>query len=282
MKIAFLGKGGSGKSSVSSQMAFFLRQKESTVLAIDADHNMDLSYNLAQREVPPMQYLSESLKDFQNAVHLSNEEKYSEVFLRDTEVRFTLSPLSPEIENYSVLLENNIRLMTAGPQTDTVLYGKACSHSLTTPLKLLLPLLTTQGNEVVIIDEKAGADGVSTGIISGADVGVIVCEPTLHSTKTALQISELMEFYKTPSIIVGNKIQTSEDKDFITKQLQQEPAVFLMESGSIKRNPSEPVTEWHDELEVIFNTAKDMNRNDSLQRTIEKFKRNDTFNASQQ
>lgn len=277
MILGFLGKGGSGKSSVSSQMALFLNEQSKSVLAIDADHNMDLSYNLSHGNIPSLQYFSQSLHDFQKAVGLKEGEKYTEAFLKDTEIRFSLSPLSKEIDAYSHVLDNNIRLMTAGPQTDTVLYGKACSHSLTTPLKILLPLLKLQENEIVVVDEKAGADGVSTGIVTGIDVGVIVCEPALHSVKTAKQIAELMDFYETPYVFMGNKITSSEDKDFITGELGREPAAFLMESVHMKRNPSSLVSEWSDELQIIFDKALTINQNNRLERTVAKFKRNHEF-----
>ncbi len=277
MILGFLGKGGSGKSSVSSQMALCLNEQSKSVLAIDADHNMDLSYNLSHGDIPSLQYFSQSLHGFQKAVGLREGEKYTEAFLKDTEIRFLLSPLSTEIDAYSYILDNNIRLMSAGPQTDTVLYGKACSHSLTTPLKILLPLLELHENEVVIVDEKAGADGVSTGIVTGIDVGVIVCEPAFHSVKTAKQIAELMDFYDTPYVFVGNKITSSEDKDFITGELGREPAAFLMESAHMKHNPSSLVSEWSDELQTIFDKALTLNQNNRLGRTVAKFKRNHEF-----
>lgn len=277
MILGFLGKGGSGKSSVSSQMALFLNQNNNSVLAIDADHNMDLSYNLSGGDVPELTYFSQSLISLQEAVGLANGEKYTQAFLRDTEKRFSLKPISLEIEQYSRVLENGIRLMTAGPQTDNVLYGTHCSHSLTTPLKILLPLLQLQENEVVVVDEKAGADGVSTGIVTGIDVGVIVCEPALHSVKTTKQIAELMDFYETPYVFVGNKVTSSEDKDFIISELDQEPAAFLMESLSVKRNPSSLVSEWSDELQTVFDKASVLNQNNRLERTITKFKRNHEF-----
>ena len=277
MILGFLGKGGSGKSSVSSQMALFLSEQKKSVLAIDADHNMDLSYNLSGGKIPSLHYFSQSLGDLQKAVGLQDGEKYTEAFLKDAKVRFLLTPLSGEIDAYSYVLNNNIRLMTAGPQTDTVLYGKACSHSLTTPLKILLPLLELQENEVVVVDEKAGADGVSTGIVTGIDVGVIVCEPTLHSVKTVKQIVELMDFYETPHVFVGNKITSSEDRDFIVEQLEQEPVAFLMESVHMKRNPSSLVSEWSDDLQTIFDATLGLNQNDRLDRTLEKFRRNREF-----
>jgi CO dehydrogenase maturation factor len=137
--------------------------------------------------------------------------------------------------------------------------------------------LELQENEVVVVDEKAGADGVSTGIVTGIDVGVIVCEPALHSVKTAKQIAELMDFYYTPYVFVGNKITSSEDKDFIIEQLGQEPVTFLMQSNAMKRNPSALVGEWTDELVAIYEQAKTLNQNNRLERTIEKFKRNSDF-----
>jgi len=277
MILGFLGKGGSGKSSVSSQTALHLNVVDLSVLGIDADHNMDLSFNLSGGDTPALQYFSQSLVDLQQAVGLVKGEKYTEAFLSETTKRFSLNPLSSEIDNYSHVLENGIRLMTAGPQTDNVLYGTHCSHSLTTPLKILLPLLEVQESGVVIVDEKAGADGVSTGIVTGIDVGVIVCEPALHSIKTAKQIAELMDFYQTPYVFVGNKVASSGDKDFIVSELEQEPVTFLMASNSIKRNPSLLVSEWTDEIQVLFKKVKELNQNDRLERTVKKFKRNYEF-----
>jgi CO dehydrogenase nickel-insertion accessory protein CooC1 len=275
--LGFLGKGGSGKSSLASQTALFLNQVHWSVLAIDADHNLDLSYNLSGGEVPSLPYFSQSLTVFERAVGLTATEKYPTAFLRNSPVRFTLTPLSVEIQTYSHLLQNGIRLMSAGPQTETVLYGKACSHSLSTPLKILLPLLHTQEHEVVIVDEKAGADGVSTGIVTGIDVGVIVCEPALHSVKTAKQIAALMDFYDTPYLFVGNKIASSEDQDFITTALEQAPAAFLPASTAVKREPSAPVPEWTQELQCLFEKAGHLNQNNRLERTVKKFKRNHEF-----
>ncbi len=277
MILGFLGKGGSGKSSVATQMTLFLHGQGNTVLAVDADHNMDLSYNLSNGQLPKMKYLSSSLKDIQAFIKLPDTSKYSEAFLNNVEARFSLSSQDTVTSTYSTEVKKNFYLMAAGPQTDTVLYGKACSHSLTTALKVYLPLLTLTENETVVVDEKAGADGVTTGIVTGIDVGVIVCEPALHSVKTAKQIAELMDFYGTPYIFVGNKVSDSEDKDFIEKELGVIPTTYLIQSSGIKRNPSELVSEWQDELSEIVKVARGLNKNDRLERTKIKFARNHEF-----
>jgi len=276
MILGFLGKGGSGKSSVSSQTALYLNRQK-TILAIDADHNMDLSFNVTGGEQPDMNFLGDSLADFQKTVGLTMDQKYTKAFTTLTSYRFTLDPISPDIARYSQELENGIRLMVAGPQTDLVLYGKACSHVLTTPLKILLPLLVLEKNEVVIVDEKAGLDGVSTGIITGIDVGVIVCEPALHSIKTAKEIAKLMDFYETPYLFVANKITSEEDRNFIMDNLPEEPVAFLGAELSIKQNPSASVDSWKESLASIFEKSQALNNNNRLERTIKKFTRNDIY-----
>ena len=281
MVIGFLGKGGSGKSSVASQMAFFEQQQGKSILAIDADHNLDLSFNLSAGSVPDMNYLSKSLPELLKATGIDPAQKYTEVFLQNTNYKFTLSPLSPIVEKYSFLLPNEIRLMAAGPQTDEVLHGQKCSHSLATPLKVLLPLLHLQENETVIVDEKAGADGVSTGIVTGIDVGIIVCEPSLHSIKTAKQIAELMIFFDTPFVFVGNKITGDDDTDFIESTLNQSLAICLKDSKTLKQNPTIPHTDWNNDLHTLKEKIKNLKNSNRLKRTTEKFQRNKVFELSQ-
>jgi CO dehydrogenase maturation factor len=281
MILGFIGKGGSGKSSLATQMVLHAHAQNKNVLAVDADHNMDISYNLLQGgSIDAEQYLGAALQEVLEHVGVQKDETYADIFLRGCATRFTIEPPDSFTEKYSIKVKERLRLMVAGPQTDTVLYGKSCSHVLTTPLKVYLPLLEPKIDDVVVVDEKAGADGVTTGIVTGLDVGVIVCEPALHSLKTARQIAELMEFYGTPSLFVGNKVSTSEDKDFITEHLGVEPVTYLMESTAVRREPSDQVKEWQDEMATILKHASTLNKNDRLERTRAKFERNKNYQGS--
>lgn len=280
MILGFLGKGGSGKSSVATQVTLWLNESNKNVLAVDADHNMDLAYNIFNGNIPKnIPYFGSSVLEMASFLGLKENEKYTQAFLKQTTQRFTLQPLDTITEKLSMLNNNNIRVMTAGPQTDTVLYGQSCSHALTTPLKMYLPLLNLNDDDYVTVDEKAGADGVSTGIVTGIDVGVIVYEPALHSIKTAKQIAELMDFYETPYVFVANKIQNSEDKDFVLKTLGQEPVCYLLESNNIKRQPGSIVNEWSDEMQEIIIQSKAISKNNRLERTQKKFRRNENFSS---
>ncbi|PID83595.1 hypothetical protein CSB11_00440 [Candidatus Campbellbacteria bacterium] len=275
MILGFLGKGGSGKSSVSTQMTYFLTQvKNKKVLAIDSDHNMDLSFNLSNGESVKMNSLGESFKDLEK---YTGESQYKETFLKNKDVIFTLSPKDEFTEKYTKKISENLNLMQAGPQTENVLYGKSCSHILTTPLKTYLPLLKLKKDEFVVVDEKAGADGVTTGIVTGLDVGVIVFEPTTHSIKTAKQISELMNFYKTPFVFVANKTQSEDDIDFVKQNFENENIFYLPSTRKVKQNPFDFDTKWEGELEKVLEKAKEKNQNNRKERTLEKFKKSDRF-----
>lgn len=53
MTIGFFGKGGSGKTTTCFQFLRSASDEYSSVLAIDADHNMDLAFNLGVEDIGP-------------------------------------------------------------------------------------------------------------------------------------------------------------------------------------------------------------------------------------
>ncbi len=209
MKLAFLGKGGSGKSTMATAMVRSLQLRGMRVLAIDADHNMDLSYSLG---ADPGNFLGndpDSIKEWVGSTRCST---YAEALRigKSRDVSFSLSPTDTFTASISVPLAPNLLLVTAGPHTDRVRSQEACSHSLAAPLKVYLPLLQLHPNEAVVIDERAGTDPIATGILAGVDLAVIVREPTINSKRVAAQIQKELEIARVPYIIVDNKLSDIE------------------------------------------------------------------------
>lgn len=202
--MAFLGKGGSGKSTVATALVRHLYAHGMRVLAIDADHNMDLSYNLGAE---PSLFLGSDPDYIKEYVGSKRTGTYGDALKigREKGVTFALSPADAFTAHVSVELENGLRLMTAGPHTERVRSQEACSHSLAAPLKVYLPLLKLNLNEAVVIDERAGTDPVATGILSGVDLAVVVQEPTINSKRVAEQITHELKLAEVPYIVVENK-----------------------------------------------------------------------------
>jgi CO dehydrogenase maturation factor len=234
MIIGFLGKGGSGKTTLSTAMVHFLHGNNNTVLAIDADHNMDLTYNLGITEQIP--YLGEAMPHLKSQLNMLGH--YRDMFSNASEEgsgtqlpSFCISETNPDAftKTYSTFIKPKLNIMSAGPHTEEVLQGNHCSHSLSTPLRIYLPLLNLSKNEYVVVDEKAGRDGAGTGTPSGFDIAFICAEPTVYGMKAASQIAEILDVYATPYEFIINKAE-----DTHMDQAWNEWKTFLPKEPALK------------------------------------------------
>lgn len=223
MIIGFLGKGGSGKSTLATAMVNFLHARGETVLALDADYNMDLSYNLGVPE--DIRHLGDTAKhDLKSHLGVAQEKLFVDIVLEKTEAQFfSIDPVDPFTQTYTVEVKPKLRIMSVGPHTDTVLTGKMCSHGLGALLKAYLPLMKLGDTEHVVVDEKAGTDSVGTGVQTGFDFAVISVEPTVHSMKAGKQIVEVLKRSNTPYGFVVNKCKHDTDISVLEQELGEKP-----------------------------------------------------------
>jgi CO dehydrogenase nickel-insertion accessory protein CooC1 len=117
--------------------------------------------------------------------------------------------------------------MSAGPHNEKILKEGYCSHSLGTPLKIYLPFVDLGDNDFIVLDEKAGSDGVGTGISKGLDIVFVVIEPTRYALKAASQITDILKEFGVPYEYVINKIFSPEDEELVKEYLEKEPIAKL-------------------------------------------------------
>lgn len=270
MVIGILGKGGSGKTTTSTLLVKHLSEVARNVLAIDADHNMDLAYNLgAPEEIPFFGRSLPAIKKYQN---IDLQDSYKKILESDSPRPFTISPPDTYIEQHSVTVGGNIRLMVAGPHTDEILFDKSCSHVLTTPLKVFLPLLRVGNDDFVIVDEKAGLDGVGTGVTTGFHLALVVAEPTPHSIKAARGIIELLEFYQTPYGVILTKNQDETEKENFRKEFGEKfvASLSLAMTEKEKRESLSSIIAFGRAIQDSFGDTR-------LERTRSKLERNTAY-----
>lgn len=215
MKIAFVGKGGSGKSSVSWLAIKTLEDMGSTVLAIDADHNMDLTSNLGcDPEMTPLMHKSE--QEFMEHVGVA---KVSGVLDKDemTLPTFTLHPIDSYTASIISTVSDKVSLINIGLGAPDVMFAGKCAHGLSGPLKYYLGLLDEK-DAFVVIDSVAGADMLNYGLYAGIDAVIGVVEPHRNSVKVFEQIQDICRKSLIPCFAVINK-PTDNDfyKEFVAK-----------------------------------------------------------------
>ena len=183
MKVAFAGKGGSGKTTLSSLFVRYLAGQGLPVVAIDADINQHLAEALGAAGDPPAM-----------GAHLAEIKEY----LRGTNTRITSAAamvkttppgrgsrlLRPgggdPVHVLGVDTPCGARLMATGPFSDDDL-GAACYHSKTGAVELYLNHLVDGPGEYVVVDCTAGAESFASGLFTRFDLTFLVCEPTLIS-----------------------------------------------------------------------------------------------------
>lgn len=239
MKIGFVGKGGSGKSTLSTLFVQHLEGLGKTVLAIDADYNMDLTNNLKAPQ--DMLYIGAGIQDvykfiqrgYDSAhVHGPNCNHTHEII---TTPEFSLFPIDDVTKKYSAQINTYVRIMSAGPITQAMMQTQGCNHELIEALKIYLPFLKLKEDEYVVIDERAGIDGLSTGVTSGFDVAVVVVEATENSMRVGKQITDLLDFFGTRYLFLLNKVSDEEKEvDIFIDFYKNSPDIIV----PFERDPS--------------------------------------------
>ncbi len=240
MKIAFVGKGGSGKTTLSSLFMRFLSAENNPVLAIDADINQHLDEALGfggdeKLQLPPMGIEIDRIKKY---VRGSNSLIRSESEMVKTTPPGRGSRLlkvneSNDLYEYFAYEHDGIKLMATGPFTEEDL-GVKCYHSKTGAAELLLNHLHEDDGEYVVVDMTAGADSFASGMFTRFDTTFIVVEPTRKSINVYEQYKQHADGYYVNIKVIGNKIEDSEDEDFIRQYAKDDYTFGFSRSRYVK------------------------------------------------
>ncbi len=206
MKVAVCGKGGSGKSTVTSLLAKELAKRERKVLVIDSDEsNYGLSRQLGV-ELPLdfTAYFGGKQKALQDMM-LSN---FTHQFFNGT---WTIQDI-PE-GYYSE--KNGVKLMASG-KIHTANEGCACTMG--NVLTQFVEHLILTEDEYALIDMEAGIEHFGRGIDNGVDLILMVVEPSYESLALTGKVSELGTSIGKPVYLVFNKID-EENQEWMKKNV---------------------------------------------------------------
>jgi len=210
MKIAISGKGGVGKTTFAAFLIKTLADKGINVLAIDADPDANLAQALGVQNADRITPISQ-MKDL--------IEERTEAKVGTMGSFFKLNPKVSDLpEKLSIKLDNIKLMVMGGVKTG----GAGCICPESTMLKRIVSHIVLARDEAVVLDMEAGLEHLGRGTAMSVDHLVVVVEPGKRSIETAWQIRKLALDLGIKDVhVVGNKIRSSEDEEFLLKQMPE-------------------------------------------------------------
>jgi CO dehydrogenase maturation factor len=246
MKIAFVGKGGSGKTTLAALFARELATPPrfggpgTPLLAIDADINQHLAAALgaSDEEAVLLPALGDRLGDIKEYLRGDNPRIASaDAMVKTTPPGRGSRLLTVDGPNplYDALVREvgGVRLAVTGPFATEDL-GVACYHSKVGAVELLLNHLVDGPGEYVVVDMTAGADSFASGLFTRFDATFLVCEPTLRSVGVYRQYVGYARDFGVRVHVVGNKVDDRSDVDFLRAHVGDDLLTWIGRSAYVK------------------------------------------------
>lgn len=275
MRIAFCGKGGSGKTSIGSMFIRYLVSKNDQVLAIDGDINQHLSHALmldpaALKALPRLGHDMKVLKEYVKGQNpLVEASQIIESTPAGRESSFMTFDGNDPVSQHFVLRDNNLRFMAIGGHEEHDV-GTTCYHKFTGAEGIFLNHLLDASDEFVIGDMCAGADPfASSGLASRYDAIYLVLEPTLKSLSVYEQARQYADPFGIRLFTIANKIMSADDLSFIEEKTGQKclcafgdmNVIRSLEKGS-EYNVSDLDADIVQSLETMRQTALSLGERD--------------------
>jgi len=200
MKLAIVGKGGAGKTTLAAGLAVRLAEQRRAVVAVDADPdgNLPAALGVALERVP------EPIARMRDLILERTEAKSGGVGLM-----FKLNPRVDDLPERFSVDAGGIKLLVLGTVD---LGGKGCMCPEGAVLKALMQHLLLRVEDDVILDMEAGLEHMGRASARGVDAMIAVVEPGMRSVQTATRIDRLArDIGVRRTFVVANKIRAEHE-----------------------------------------------------------------------
>ena len=217
MKLAITGKGGVGKTTLSSTLARLYADEGRTVLAadVDPDANLGLALGLSQEEVDAIVPISKMRTLVEERTGATAANKF-----------FKLNPYVADIPDTFSKDINGVKLLVMGT-VDVGGSGCVCPEHVM--LKSILSSLTYRQGDVVIMDMEAGLEHLGRGTAMNMDEFIVVIEPGARSVQTYRNVKRLASDLGVKRVrVVANKIRDPQDEQFVRDSIPAEDLLGMI------------------------------------------------------
>lgn len=197
MRVAFAGKGGAGKTTITAALARTFAVRGHTVVAVDADSNPNLAVALGVDPGAAVEALAPSLVSRKLGGPALTE------------------PVEDVIGRFALAGPHGVRMLTMGMPGHA---GEGCLCSAHATVSAVLGDLGARADIVTLVDFEASPEHLSRGTARHADVLVLVAEPYYRSLETVRRMAALAAELRIPDVVVlANKVRSDEDRDAVAE-----------------------------------------------------------------
>ncbi|MFF7209619.1 ATP-binding protein [Streptomyces sp. NPDC008238] len=240
MRAAFVGKGGSGKTTLSALFARYLARSGAPVVAIDGDINQHLAHALGLPDggffsAPPLGARVGELKDHLRGTNprIPSREAMIKTTPPGRGSRLLRLLGDDPVHVRHVQSVNGVPLMVTGAFDESDL-GVACYHSKLGAVELYLNHLVDGPGEYVLVDMTAGADAFASGLFTRFDMTFLVAEPTRKGVSVYRQYRDHAAEFGVPLAVVGNKVQDEDDLLFLKEHVGDDLLAYGAHSSWVR------------------------------------------------
>jgi CO dehydrogenase maturation factor len=260
VKIAISGKGGVGKTTLSGVLSRIYAEEGRKVLAVDADPDANLASSLGFRAEEVS-----AIKPISQMKELIEERTGTRAGMMGT--MFKINPTVDDIPDKYNVEKNGIKLLMMGTVKKG---GTGCYCPENVMLKSLLTHMLVERDEVVIVDMEAGIEHLGRGTAYGMDALIVVVEPGQRSIQTAQNVKKLASDIDIKNIfIVGNKISSKQDEEFIKSSLDEMEVIgFISYNSDVINSDLEGVSPFDRSRKVVEEVKKIKQRLEEKLKTV--------------
>lgn len=239
MRIAFVGKGGSGKTTLSALLSRHLARSGAPVLAVDGDINQHLAEALGHDGddlgAPPLGAHVADIKDYLRGTNprIASREAMIKTTPPGRGSRLLRLLGDDELHSRHVRRVGDVPLMVTGEFDEDDL-GVACYHSKLGGVELYLNHLVDGPGEYVVVDMTAGADAFASGLFTRFDLTFLVAEPTRKGVSVYRQYRDHAREFGIRIAVIGNKVTGEDDLLFLKEHVGDDLLTHLVQSPWVR------------------------------------------------
>jgi len=216
MKVAVSGKGGVGKTTLSSLLARYWARNGYRVLAVDADPDANLGSALGidTTGIVPVAKMEQLIAE-RTGVTPGTVGGF-----------FKMNPKVDDLPEALGRERDGVRLLIMGTVKKG---GGGCICPESVLLKALVTHLVLYQKDAVLMDMEAGIEHLGRGTAQGVDRLVIVVEPGRRSIETAAKVRQLTKDIGLHKVVaVGSKVRNQREEEFLKENLDGIPLIGIL------------------------------------------------------